>query len=102
MSSSTEKEQQQQQQPVKESFNPLAIAKYLGPSTPKLDHLLRFLNSVRVHSILVEDCGVLLATTPAIARTDQAHPKLCRPCQRFPGIIAVLRSSPYGPIHGLH
>lgn len=27
--------------------NPLAIAGYLGPSTPTLDHLVRFLNSVR-------------------------------------------------------
>lgn len=31
----------------KQSLNPLAIAKLLGPSNPKLDHLIRFLNSVR-------------------------------------------------------
>lgn len=30
-----------------EVTNPLAIAKLLGPSNPKLDHLIRFLNSVR-------------------------------------------------------
>lgn len=30
-----------------ESLNPLAIAKLLGPSNPKLDHMIRFLNSVR-------------------------------------------------------
>ncbi|KAI8084805.1 peroxisomal biogenesis factor 11 [Halteromyces radiatus] len=42
-SSSTEK----RQAPKPEPFNPLAVAKYLGPSNPKLDHLLRFLNSVR-------------------------------------------------------
>lgn len=30
-----------------EVINPLAIAKLLGPSNPKLDHLIRFLNSVR-------------------------------------------------------
>ncbi|KAG0169115.1 hypothetical protein DFQ28_003929 [Apophysomyces sp. BC1034] len=30
-----------------EPLNPLAIAKLLGPSNPKLDHLIRFLNSVR-------------------------------------------------------
>ncbi|KAI8989384.1 peroxisomal biogenesis factor 11 [Pilobolus umbonatus] len=30
-----------------ETLNPLAIAKLLGPSNPKLDHLIRFLNSVR-------------------------------------------------------
>ncbi|KAI8145604.1 peroxisomal biogenesis factor 11 [Fennellomyces sp. T-0311] len=28
-------------------LNPLAIAKLLGPSNPKLDHLIRFLNTVR-------------------------------------------------------
>ncbi|KAG2224459.1 hypothetical protein INT45_010525 [Circinella minor] len=28
-------------------LNPLAIAKLLGPSNPKLDHLVRFLNTVR-------------------------------------------------------
>jgi hypothetical protein len=33
--------------PQKEVINPLAIAKLLGPSNPKLDHLIRFLNSVR-------------------------------------------------------
>ncbi|SAM01921.1 hypothetical protein [Absidia glauca] len=32
---------------AKDPFNPLAIAKHLGASTPRLDHLLRFLNSVR-------------------------------------------------------
>lgn len=31
----------------KETLNPLAVAKLLGPSNPKLDHLIRFLNSVR-------------------------------------------------------
>lgn len=31
----------------KERLNPLAVAKLLGPSNPKLDHLVRFLNSVR-------------------------------------------------------
>ncbi|KAI7907064.1 peroxisomal biogenesis factor 11 [Cokeromyces recurvatus] len=31
----------------KELINPLAIAKLLGSSNPKLDHLVRFLNSVR-------------------------------------------------------
>lgn len=31
----------------KEPLNPLAIAKLLGPSNPKLDHLVRFLNTVR-------------------------------------------------------
>ncbi|CEG69821.1 hypothetical protein RMATCC62417_05825 [Rhizopus microsporus] len=31
----------------KEKLNPLAVAKLLGPSNPKLDHLVRFLNSVR-------------------------------------------------------
>lgn len=30
-----------------EALNPLAIAKLLGPSNPKLDHIIRFLNSVR-------------------------------------------------------
>ncbi|KAI9361452.1 peroxisomal biogenesis factor 11 [Pilaira anomala] len=38
----SEKKRQQQ-----EVVNPLAIAKLLGPSNPKLDHLIRFLNSVR-------------------------------------------------------
>lgn len=38
----SEKKRQQQ-----EVVNPLAIAKILGPSNPKLDHLIRFLNSVR-------------------------------------------------------
>lgn len=37
--------EKRQQQP--EALNPLAIAKLLGPSNPKLDHLIRFLNSVR-------------------------------------------------------
>lgn len=37
----------EKQQLAKEPFNPLAIAKHLGTSTPRLDHLLRFLNSVR-------------------------------------------------------
>ncbi|KAI8379556.1 peroxisomal biogenesis factor 11 [Radiomyces spectabilis] len=32
---------------TKETLNPLAIAKVLGPSTPTLDHLIRFLSSVR-------------------------------------------------------
>ncbi|KAI8065687.1 peroxisomal biogenesis factor 11 [Gongronella butleri] len=32
---------------MSKSFNPLAIAKHLGPSNPRLDHLLRFLNTVR-------------------------------------------------------
>ncbi|CAO3625962.1 unnamed protein product [Cunninghamella blakesleeana] len=45
MSTSIEKNEQQQKK--QEPFNPLAIAKYLGPSTPKLDHLIRFLNTVR-------------------------------------------------------
>lgn len=31
----------------KETLNPLAVAKLLGPSTPTLDHLIRFLNTVR-------------------------------------------------------
>ncbi|OBZ87780.1 Uncharacterized protein C1F12.04c [Choanephora cucurbitarum] len=31
----------------KNTLNPLAVAKLLGPSNPKLDHLIRFLNSVR-------------------------------------------------------
>lgn len=43
---STEKKPQQQQH-KKEAINPLAVAKLLGPSNPKLDHLIRFLNSVR-------------------------------------------------------
>ncbi|KAG1470746.1 hypothetical protein G6F56_002501 [Rhizopus delemar] len=36
-----------EKQSKKETLNPLAIAKLLGPSNPKLDHLIRFLNSVR-------------------------------------------------------
>jgi hypothetical protein len=36
-----------EKKPQKEVINPLAIAKLLGPSNPKLDHLIRFLNSVR-------------------------------------------------------
>ncbi|KAG2190575.1 hypothetical protein INT46_000562 [Mucor plumbeus] len=43
---SSEKKPQQQQH-KKETINPLAVAKLLGPSNPKLDHLIRFLNSVR-------------------------------------------------------
>lgn len=43
---STEKKPHQQQH-KKETINPLAVAKLLGPSNPKLDHLIRFLNSVR-------------------------------------------------------
>lgn len=31
----------------KETLNPLAVAKLLGPSNPTLDHLVRFLNTVR-------------------------------------------------------
>jgi hypothetical protein len=38
------KQQKRQQEEV---LNPLAIAKLLGPSNPKLDHLIRFLNTVR-------------------------------------------------------
>lgn len=40
-------EKQQQKRPQEEALNPLAIAKLLGPSNPKLDHLIRFLNTVR-------------------------------------------------------
>lgn len=36
-----------QQHHKQEAINPLAVAKFLGPSNPKLDHLIRFLNSVR-------------------------------------------------------
>ncbi|CAO3624892.1 unnamed protein product [Mucor hiemalis] len=40
----SEKQQKRQQEEV---LNPLAVAKLLGPSNPKLDHLIRFLNTVR-------------------------------------------------------
>ncbi|KAI8072178.1 peroxisomal biogenesis factor 11 [Gilbertella persicaria] len=36
-----------EKQHKKDTLNPLAVAKLLGPSNPKLDHLIRFLNSVR-------------------------------------------------------
>jgi hypothetical protein len=43
---SSEKKPQQRQH-KSEVLNPLAIAKLLGPSNPKMDHLIRFLNTVR-------------------------------------------------------
>lgn len=36
-----------EKQEKKETLNPLAIAKLLGPSNPNLDRFIRFLNSVR-------------------------------------------------------
>lgn len=46
-----------EKKPQNEVANPLAIAKLLGPSNPKLDHLIRFLNSVRgTDKVLMVKC----------------------------------------------
>ncbi|KAI8979806.1 peroxisomal biogenesis factor 11 [Mycotypha africana] len=47
MSTKEEKRSLSSTKKEKQAINPLAIAKLLGPSNPKLDHLIRFLNSVR-------------------------------------------------------
>lgn len=55
----------------KEPLNPLAVAKLLGPSTPTLDHLVRFLGTVRGTDKVLMVSGGNSACMHSMRPTDQ-------------------------------